>query len=225
MQGGKPRRFDVVISGASLAGLSLALALSHAFRGEIRVAIIDRTARPGPAAVDVRAFALSAASKQMLDVLGVWQRVAEHAQPVAGIDITDSGLDAGIRPVLLSYENKIGAQPASFIVPSAVLSRELAALMAADKSATFVAPAEAASFQSSVAGVDVALADGQTLGALLLVAAEGRKSPLRDAAGIKLVGWSFEQTGIVATVAHERPHIGRAVQHFLPGGPFAILPL
>ncbi len=161
MQGGKPRRFDVVISGASFAGLSLARALSHAFRGEIRVAIIDRTARSGPAAVDVRAFALSAASKQMLDVLGVWQRVAEHAQPVAGIDITDSGLDAGIRPVLLSYENKIGEQPASFIVPSAVLSRELAALVAADKSVTFIAPAEAAGFESGVAGVEVALADGQ----------------------------------------------------------------
>ena len=69
------------------------------------------------------------------------------------------------------------------------------------------------------------LADGRALAAALVVAADGRSSPLREAAGIKVVGWSYPQTGIVTTVAHERPHEGVAVQHFLPAGPFAILPL
>jgi 2-octaprenyl-6-methoxyphenol hydroxylase len=74
-------------------------------------------------------------------------------------------------------------------------------------------------------GAELALADGRALSSALVVAAEGRASALRDAAGIKLTGWSYGQTGIVTTVSHERPHGGRAVQHFLPGGPFAILPL
>ena len=67
--------------------------------------------------------------------------------------------------------------------------------------------------------------EGGTERARLVVAADGRRSALREAAGIKIVGWEYGQTGIVATVAHERPHDGVAVQHFLPAGPFAILPL
>jgi 2-octaprenyl-6-methoxyphenol hydroxylase len=69
------------------------------------------------------------------------------------------------------------------------------------------------------------LADGSDLEAALLVAADGRNSPMREAAGIGTIAWSYGQTGIVTRVEHELPHEGRAVQHFLPGGPFAILPL
>ncbi|HZA01986.1 MAG TPA: FAD-dependent monooxygenase, partial [Hyphomicrobiaceae bacterium] len=74
-------------------------------------------------------------------------------------------------------------------------------------------------------GVTIRLATECSIRAALLVGADGRSSPLRDAAGIQIVGWRYPQTGIVTTVAHERPHGGKAVQHFLPGGPFAILPL
>ena len=69
------------------------------------------------------------------------------------------------------------------------------------------------------------LADGTTLRASLIVAADGRNSPAREAAGIRLVGWPYDQMGLVATVEHELPHNGRAEEHFTPSGPFAILPL
>jgi 2-octaprenyl-6-methoxyphenol hydroxylase len=225
MPGENEQRFDIVISGASFAGLALARALAHTFGRDIRVAVIDRAPRTAAPPPDARAFALSAASRHMLEHLGVWQRVAGECQPVTGIDITDSGLDAGIRPVLLSYENMIGGEPASTIVPSTALTRALAEAVAADTSVTFLAPAEATGFTAEPYAVEIALRDGEALTASLLVAAEGRKSPLREAAGIKTVSWSHGQTGIVTTVAHERRHLGRAVQHFLPGGPFAILPL
>ena len=74
-------------------------------------------------------------------------------------------------------------------------------------------------------GVEAHLASGLALRAPLLVGADGKRSRLREVAGIKCIGWSYPQSGIVATVTHEHPHNGQAVQHFLPAGPFAILPL
>jgi 2-octaprenyl-6-methoxyphenol hydroxylase len=73
--------------------------------------------------------------------------------------------------------------------------------------------------------VDVALSDGATISAKLLVAADGARSAIREAAGIQSFGWNYDQAGIVTTVRHERDHHGRAEEHFLPAGPFAILPL
>jgi len=95
----------------------------------------------------------------------------------------------------------------------------------ASPSITMLMPAQATGFTADEASAHVQLAGGSAIAASLLIAADGRKSPLREAAGIKVVGWSYPQTGIVTTVRHERPHGGRAVQHFLPAGPFAILPL
>jgi 2-octaprenyl-6-methoxyphenol hydroxylase len=73
--------------------------------------------------------------------------------------------------------------------------------------------------------VAVRLADGDAVQARLLIAADGARSALRERAGIQSFGWTYEQSGIVTTVAHERDHHGRAEEHFLPAGPFAMLPL
>jgi 2-octaprenyl-6-methoxyphenol hydroxylase len=220
------RTFDVLISGASFAGLALARALSGALGKGVRIAIVDRAAPASNQPEDVRAFALSAASKRMLAVLGIWDRLAPEAQEVAGIEITDSSLEAGVRPVLLEYDNHVAAgEPATFIVPAAALARALREVVLADPAVTLIAPADATGFQSNEASVALTIAGGDQLTAPLLVAADGRRSPLREAAGIKIVGWGYGQIGIVTTIAHARPHGARAVQHFLPGGPFAILPL
>ncbi len=73
--------------------------------------------------------------------------------------------------------------------------------------------------------VEIVFTEGAPERAALLVAADGARSRLREQAGIGWVGWNYRQSGIVATIGHERPHHGRAVEHFLPSGPFAILPL
>ena len=218
-------RYDVAISGASFAGLALACALSDALGPEFRIAVIDRAA-PASMPADARAFALSAASRHLLEAIGVWPAVATEAQPVDGIDITDSSLDAGVRPVLLSYDNAIAAgEPATHIVPVRPLTMALRQKARSHPSISLMASAEATGFATDDAGARVTLADGRTIATSLVVAADGRKSPLRDAAGIKVIGWPYAQTGIVTTVRHTRPHNARAVQHFLPNGPFAILPL
>lgn len=220
-------RFDVVISGASFGGMALACGLSQALGPEFQIGLIDRDV---PSAVaptaDSRASALSAASKRMLDVLGLWTQVADVGQPVTGIEITDSTLETGVRPVLLTYDNVTdNDEPATYIVPNSALQSALRQSVAANPSLKLIAPAEATDFTSDESGVEVALAGGGALAASLLVAAEGRRSRLRESAGIKVVGWSYPQIGIVTTVHHDRPHGGRAVQHFLPAGPFAMLPL
>ena len=218
-------RFDVAVSGASFAGLALACALSDALGPEFRIAVIDRTA-PASTPADARAFALSAASRHLLEAIGVWPAIATEAQPVNGIDITDSSLDAGVRPVLLSYDNATAAgEPATHIVPVGPLTGALRAKAKDHPSIVLLAPAEATGFTADDTGARIALSDGRTITGSLVVAADGRKSPLRDAAGIKVIGWAYPQAGIVTTVRHERPHGARAVQHFLPNGPFAILPL
>ncbi len=146
--------------------------------------------------------------------------------PSGGIDITDSSLEAGVRPVLLAYDNTTeSGEPATYIVPVGPLTAALRARAASLSSITMLAPAAATGFTADETGAQLQLADGGEIIASLVVAADGRKSPLREAAGIKVIGWNYAQTGIVTTVRHDRPHGGRAVQHFLPAGPFAILPL
>lgn len=221
----EPHRFDVAISGASFAGLALALALSDALGPDFSIAVIDRatTSTPRP---DARAFALSAGSRHLLEAMGVWPEIAAESQAIAAIDITDSSLSAGVRPVLLAYDNTTeGGEPATHIVPAGPLLQALRAKVDERASIKTIAPAEVRSLTVDETAARIGIADGRAVVASLVIAADGRKSALREAAGLKVIGWSYPQTGIVTTVRHDRPHGGRAVQHFLPAGPFAILPL
>lgn len=224
------KRYDIIISGASYTGLALACALSQGLRGAVSIAILDRN----PPADTVgthggnspRAFALSSASRRMLGTLGIWEEISAEAQPVSEIEITDSSLEAGIRPVLLTYDNHLeDGEPASFIVPDAHLGEALRGAAAQAANVDVISSAEATAFENIPGGLAVTCADGSRLLCSLLVAAEGRRSPVRKAAGIGLIARDYPQTGICTLVSHEHPHNGRAVQHFLPSGPFAILPL
>ena len=219
------KRYDVIIAGGGGAGLALACALDDALGGEARIAVVDRGGLTSETVADPRAFALSAGSQRLLTVLGVWPAIADYAQPVTAIDITDSSLDDAFRPVLVSYDNSVEGEPATWIVEHLRLQRALLERAEGAKSIALLGGAAAEGFAADEHGVTVELADGSRLRTALLVAADGRRSRLREAAGIKVVRWSYPQTGIVVTVQHEKPHQGRAVQHFLPGGPLAILPL
>ncbi|MGI9410342.1 MAG: FAD-dependent monooxygenase [Hyphomicrobiaceae bacterium] len=219
-------KFDVIISGAGNSGLALAIALGHAFAGNIRIAVVGSDPRRQLAAETSRAFALSAASKSLLEALGVWSRIQPEAQPVLRIELTDSPLEAGVRPVLLTYDNKTSAgKPASYIVPASALFTALSAAVENDSNSELFRDRSVIRFLGREAMAQVTLDDEQSLSASLVVAADGLTSAARESADIGTVGWRHRQTGIVVTVEHEKPHGGCAVQHFLPAGPFAILPL
>lgn len=219
------RRFDVVISGASFAGLALALGLRQAAGGELSMAIVDRGAKPF-GGVDGRAFAIWAGAKAVLESLGVWQTLEAEAQPITSIEITDSAVDDAVRPSRLTYDALLDdGRRAAVMIPADALHRALRQAVSRDAEIAWFAPADAIGLTLGDGAADIALSDGRTLSAALCVAADGRASKLRDAAGVKTVGWTYDQVGIVATVAFDAPHDGVAVQHFLPGGPFAVLPL
>jgi 2-octaprenyl-6-methoxyphenol hydroxylase len=222
-----PSRYDVVIAGAGTVGLALACALADALGPEAAIALVDR-AQFGrePATRDIRAWAIAAGSKRLLEVLGVWEELAEHAQPVTAVDITDSSLNDAFRPILVSYDNRVeGDEPATYIVESAGLNAALLRAAQARGSIALLSGCAITGFAIDEHGCTIDVEGGTQLRTPLLVAADGRASRLREVAGIKIVGWSYPQVGIVTTVRHEKPHRGRAVQHFLPAGPFAILPL
>ena len=217
------RDHDVVIAGGGLTGLVLARALAGVLGAGGRIALLDAGGSSGRP--DARSYALSAGSQRLLDAIGVWARVAEEAQPVSGIDITDSSLTDAIRPVLLSYDTIVGeGEPGMWIVPADALQK--AAIAVLDRmQGVMRLSGTATGMAADGSGITLQLANGGSIKAGLVVACDGRKSPLRAAAGIGVVERQYAQTGIVTTVRHERPHGGRAVQHFLPAGPFAILPL
>ncbi len=222
----RPKTFDVVIAGGSYAGLALALALARALGPDADLAVIDRAPLDGgQPASDPRAFALAEASRLMLAVLGVWPALEAHAEPVRAIDLTDSALSDVVRPVLLSYDPTIGPQAQMHILEATRLKAALLAAVRAEPTIRLLAPAEVRGLERHGSAIRLRLGDGSAVEARLAVAADGVRSALRAAAGIGIVAHSFNQLGIVTIVAHERPHEGRAVQHFLPGGPFAMLPL
>lgn len=220
-----PRNFDIVISGASFAGLALARALQVAFEGSLRIALVDKAAAPA-SANDRRAFAIWAGGKNVLDALGVWRALSDAAEAMTSIEISDSALDDGLRPTLLTYPAMTSTGDiAGYVVPSRALHAALFESLGQDPNITWIAPAEATGLRQETGRITTQMSDGVSLSSALLVAAEGRQSQLRDAAGIKTTGWDYHQRGIIATVAFSEPHYGVAIQHFLPGGPFAILPL
>jgi 2-octaprenyl-6-methoxyphenol hydroxylase len=219
-------RYDVVVAGAGTVGLAMACALADALGPEFRIGLVDRADFGREAAGrDIRAWAIAAGSQRLLDVMGVWAELAD-AQPVTGVDITDSSLDDAFRPILVSYDNRVeGDEPATYILESERLNAALLKAAQARRSIALLGGQAIAGFEIDEHGCTVNLEDGTQLRTPLLVAADGRASRLRDMAGIKVVGWSYPQVGIVTTVSHAKPHRGRAIQHFLPAGPFAILPL
>jgi 2-octaprenyl-6-methoxyphenol hydroxylase len=216
---------DVMIAGGGMVGLPLALALAQ---GGLSVVVAD--AAPPAATLDPdfdgRVSALAYASVRMLTALGVWEGLAPHAQPIREILVSDGKADAPASPFSLHFDaGELGATSLGHIAENRHIRRALHESVARQTNLILLAPASVTRLAAEAGGITAGLADGGTVSARLVIAADGRASPLRGQMGIGTVGWSYPQTGIVATVEHERPHHGVAYEHFLPAGPFAILPM
>jgi len=213
---------DIVIAGGGTAGLSAALAIARSAPG-LRLEVID--AKPYATGGDQRASAIAAAARRMLEQLGIWGKVAGEAEPIISMEITDSRLGDAVRPVFLTFDGAVSeGEPFAHMVPNGGLGAALRETTLA-AGITLSAPEKVERFDAVNGHMQIALASGEERRASLLIAADGIRSRLRALAGIKTVTWTYPQTALVATVKHERPHNGVAVEHFLPGGPFAILPM
>jgi len=214
---------DLLIGGAGFAGLALAIALRQGLGNAFAVTVVD-PALGAAQSKDPRASAIAAAARRLFEAIEVWDVVAEHAQPILDMVVTDSKLDDAVRPTFLTFGGEVEeGEPFAHMIENRHL---IDALVAKAKELDIELRAGAvAGFEHAPNAIEVALADGGTTSARLLVGADGARSKIREQAGIATHGWNYDQSAIVTTVAHEREHNGRAEEHFLPAGPFAILPL
>jgi len=153
--------------------------------------------------------------------IGVWQSMADKAQPILEIRVSD-----GDAPFFLHYDHKdVGEEPLGHVVENRVTRAALHDAVTGTPEVTHLAPAEVASLERGTSGVAARLTDGRDVRTCLAIAADGRTSTTRNSACIGVNRLPYHQTAIVCTVAHERPHRGIAQERFLAAGPFAILPL
>ncbi|GAB4359874.1 MAG: UbiH/UbiF/VisC/COQ6 family ubiquinone biosynthesis hydroxylase [Kiloniellaceae bacterium] len=228
----------MLVAGGGMVGLAFATALAEA---GVAVAVVDRLdpAQQRDEASDGRSSAIARGTQQMLAVLGLWDGMAAAASPIIDIRISDgrpypSGLGTprpgGSSALHLHFAAQDVAEdgeakPLGYIVENTAIKR--ASLDRARQLPTIDlrAPADMVEVTRGAGGVAARLSDGSTIRARLLVAADGRRSATRESAGIKITEIDYGQTAIVATVAHDLPHGGVAHEHFLPSGPFALLPM
>ncbi|MGY4232870.1 2-octaprenyl-6-methoxyphenol hydroxylase [Bradyrhizobium sp. USDA 4449] len=214
---------SIVIGGGAFAGLALALALRQGLGPEIPVIVADPALAARPSR-DPRATAIVAACRRLFEALGAWDDVKAEAQPILDMVVTDSRLEDATRPAFLNFAGDVApGEPFAHMVENRRLIDAL--VVRAEAEGVDLRATTVSSYDARAEGIDVTLGDGSVIAASLLVAADGAKSKLRERAGIATHGWEYDQSGIVVTVGHERDHDGRAEEHFLPAGPFAILPL
>ncbi|MSO68581.1 MAG: ubiquinone biosynthesis hydroxylase [Pseudolabrys sp.] len=219
----KNQRRDVVIGGAGFAGLALSIALRQGLGETFTVTVVD-PALGAAQSKDPRASAIAAAARRLFEAIDVWDAVAVDAQPILDMVVTDSKLDDAVRPTFLTFGGEVEAgEPFAHMIENRHLIDAL--VIKAKELGVELRAGAVSGFDNAPNAIDVALANGETLSARLLVGADGARSKIRESAGIASHGWNYDQSAIVTTVAHEREHNGRAEEHFLPAGPFAILPL
>lgn len=214
------RRVDLVVVGGGLTGLALAAAVARAGRPVLVVepTAFDPSVRPD---FDGRTTAVAAGSRHFLEAIGLWDRVADAAEPILDIEVAESD-----GPPAVHYDHReVGDEPLGHIVENTRLRHGLERLALTLPSLELRRPTRLAALERDGQACHVQLSDGSRWRAPLVAACDGKESPLREQLGIRTQRWRYQQTGLVATFAHERPHRGIAHERFFPDGPFAILPM
>ena len=212
-------KHDVIILGGGLVGQTLGIALSaHG----LSAAIVDPAPPSRTLATDFdgRASAIASASWRMLDTIGVAAALKPHGCAIHRIEVRD-----GIQKNALDFTTPDDDEPLGIMVENRIVRAALWEAAQAAEHVTHHIPVRAASVDRGQAGVRVTLDNGTQLSAPLLIAAEGRNSPMREAAGIKIAKWQYEDTAIISAFDHELDHGNVAHEIFFPAGPFALLPL
>lgn len=225
------QQFDIVIVGGGLAGGLAGIALGKA---GFSCAIIDAAPPQAMrnAAFDGRTTAISYASARLFKRLGLWAQIEGDAGPINDILVTDgrarSRFDEGaVSSFALHFDSRElePETPLGWIVENRLLRNVIFDAVEKTDNVHLIAPAKRTQTTFGADTASVTLENGDVIQGNLVVAADGRFSALRSETGIKTNEWRYKQTGIVATVTHERDHEGVAQEFFLPAGPFAILPM
>ena len=225
---------DILIIGGGLTGSLAAIALSDIGLTSTVVDIEapkDMLAEP----FDGRTTALAYAGGRMMQKLGLWDGMLEGASPINDILVTDGVpkgrfTDGHVASGFLHFDSReLGsgdeATPLGWIIENRLMRHVFFDAMEKDEKINLIAPARCKRMIAHAGHAEVELTDGRRLTGQLVIAADGRPSPLREQAKIKSTSWKYSQSGIVCTIKHEKDHLGIAQEIFLPSGPFAVLPL
>lgn len=219
------RTDGVLILGGGLTGGALALALAS---GGIPSIVIDAAppAQHLAPEFDGRASAIAAGSKRLLERLGVWEGVADQAQPIADILVAEGRVSEGSDAHFLHFDHReTGRGAFGWLAENRHLRFFTRKRLEAEPLVTLVDRTRAQDLTADSAGILLEAEDGRRWRAPLAVICEGRDSASAERAGFRYARWRYDQTGLVATIRHEKPHEGVAYEYFLPSGPFAVLPL
>lgn len=214
------KRFDVIIMGGGMTGLAMANALADS---SLQIAVIDHTDMDEQTlpAFDGRVCAIALGSRYILEQMGAWEEMASHAEPILDIFVHEAG---GFGAVHYDHQ-EVGSEPMGYIVENRHTRLALQQRAKQYDFITFYAPAKVVAVTTQNAKQQVQLASGELIEAALLIAADGRRSFLREQAGVLTLFSDYHQTAIVATISHSEPHYGVAIERFFPSGPFAVLPM
>jgi 2-octaprenyl-6-methoxyphenol hydroxylase len=208
--------FDIVVAGAGASGLALAAAVKQAMGSGVSIAVVD----PGASATPLRTVAIAEGPRRLLERIGAWEAIEPKAQAIVSMVIMDGEVRDAVR---LPHLNFAAKDPLAYMAFNDDVVGALSSLC--DRLGVQRVAAAVAHWAPGKRVAELGLSNGASMRARLAVAADGARSKLSALADIAAIGWDYDQAGIVATIAHERDHDGRAEQHFLPAGPFAVLPL
>lgn len=211
---------DVAVAGAGIAGAALGVALKQTLGSGFSVAVFDPSFDREPLR-DERVVAIAGGARRLFEAIGVWDRLRD-VQPIRAMEITDSKLHDAVRQTFLEFSDNEEDEPFAHMVENRALIACLREAMEEAEVECIASGVESYAAEESFARFE---AGGAERRARLLAAADGAQSKLRSLAKIQSVVHDYDQSGIVATIGHAREHGGKAVQHFLPGGSFAFLPL
>lgn len=214
------KNYDVIIVGAGLVGMSMALALA---RIGLNVSVIEKTNinTHFEPEFDGRVSAIALGSQRILNNIGAWEFMQAHAEPILDIRVTD-----GATPFFLHYDhNEISDEPFGYIVENRYIRYALHQAAAQLKNLTLIDNFTIKTLVKTAHNATITGINNEILQASLLIAADGRISQARKLAGIDVTTWDYKQTAIVCTIEHTLPHHGLAQERFFPVGPFAVLPM
>ncbi len=216
---------DIIIVGGGLNGCTAALALAQIGQNVILIDAIPKKILVDPS-FDGRGYALALTSKNMLNVLGLWKEIAEDSCPLLDIKVSDGRAGEGAAPWFVHFDHtEIEEGPMGYMLEDRFLRQALLQAIDGNPAIWHLDKTKVVDQEITAGMASVILADGKVLRSKLLIGCDGRQSQVAVRAGIKRIGWDYNQASLVCAISHELPHKNTAHQFFMPTGPLAILPL